>query len=67
MKKRHRKMSDSELLAHVVRLMMIGTIRVEGNEIVGVATDGTTVALGHCGNESILLEYLRDYPTPDKW
>lgn len=57
----------SYVLEKVQALLAAGTIRVEGSDYVGTASDGTIVLLGTVGFEERLLDYLTFYPTPDKW
>lgn len=48
-------------------LLADGTIRVEGREYVGTASDGVVVSLGSVGEERQLLAYLLAHPSPETW
>ena len=43
------------------------TIRIEGDNYLGLASDGEEVRLGNVQDYEATLEYLATHPTPDLW
>jgi hypothetical protein len=44
-----------------------GTVKLEGHDYLGLASDGVWVSLGEKGEEKILEKYFEDYPGPETW
>ena len=44
-----------------------GHVWIDGNEVVGLASDGTVVSLGSIFSGSTIASYLRANPTPHQW
>ena len=49
------------------KAIQFGWIVLEGEEYIGIASDGCRVGMGRVGQEDEIEIYLCDRPTPDYW
>ena len=61
------KSFDAAKAPLLANLIIMGLVKVQGREYIGLASDGVWVNLGNVGSELQVEGYLAAHPSPDTW